>query len=82
MGLFRYTAPGTRPGDLGSCCPELAETVAQPDSVVRLAPNGIVQLATRVGRGDFGSHNRELPLYFCPFCGCELQSRRTVADLT
>lgn len=76
MSWFRYAAPGSRPGDLGACCPELHETVTRRDGVVRLDARGIVHVIVGV------DSRATLPMYHCPFCGFEVQSRRAVERMS
>jgi len=43
-----------------------------PDSPIRLDGNGVIRLLVAM------STRATLPIYHCPFCGVELQNRRTI----
>jgi hypothetical protein len=66
--------PGMRPGDLGSCCPDLYQAVRQPDSVFRIDPNGVLHLIVGFESGT------AQPMFYCPFCANALQNRRAAED--
>jgi hypothetical protein len=81
MGLFR-NVPHVDPGALGSCCEALHQLVGEPEATIRLASNGVVLIAVATADRPSAHPRREWPLFFCPFCGYQLQNQRAVDQLT
>ena len=65
----------------GSCCEELKEALegGDFDPLITVGPDEVIYMT--VGLGDLEEHEPGLvdhPLFFCPFCGTQLQTPEDV----
>lgn len=81
------TAPGdgtpTDPKAFGSCCSELAEALVAEgfDPLVTVAENGVIYMTVGLVDAEDGeSALVDHPMFFCPFCGTQLQDRDEVKE--
>lgn len=71
--------------EFGNCCEELKEAMSgeEFEPLIAVGEDGILYLS--VGMVDMEDEDEpgmvDHPLYFCPFCGTELQTEETVAAL-
>jgi hypothetical protein len=74
-------APQGATGNFGGCCNELKEALAAEDfePLITVGPDGILYLS--VGLVELEGEEPGIvdhPVFFCPFCGTELQSKDRV----
>jgi hypothetical protein len=66
-------------GDFGTCCDDLSDCMAQPNSMFRVEENGTLFLTIGYVETEQGPGWFDQAVIFCPFCGKRLQDRATIA---
>ena len=77
------TAKGS--SSFGSCCEELKEVIEAKDfdALVAVGDDGILYMSIGMLDAEEGEANViDHPVFFCPFCGTELQSRADIEAKT
>ncbi len=67
-------------GKFGTCCNDLADCMAQPNSTFRVEDTGVLYLSIAYVETDEGLGWFDHAAVFCPFCGIQLQTREQIAD--
>lgn len=71
--------------EFGSCCDELKEALESEDfePLIAVGEDGVLYLSVGMVdiEGDDDPGMVDHPLFFCPFCGTEVQTEEEVAEL-
>jgi len=67
-------------GKFGTCCTDLADCMAQPNSTFRVEDTGVLYLSIAYVETDEGLGWFDHAAVFCPFCGIQLQTREQIAN--
>lgn len=79
------TGKGNNGAEFGSCCEELKEVLDAKDfdRLIAVGDDGVLYMSIGLLEAEQGEANVvDHPVFFCPFCGTELQSREDVEAKT
>jgi len=64
---------------LGTCCDDMRHARERvPESLFRVADNGVLYLTVGLVKTEEGLGFFDQAVFYCPFCGRQLQSRESV----
>ncbi len=69
--------------DFGACCNDLREAMTAPQKrFLKVSREGILYLTVGSVQTELGSGWMEQAIFYCPFCGCQLQTREQIQRLS
>lgn len=66
-------------GDFGSCCETLKESLTSKEfsPLIEVGEDGVLYMSVGIAEGDKDDDEGmvDYPVFFCPFCGTQLQEQ-------